>query len=274
MITPEFLVIAFIGGILTFFSPCVAPLMPGYLTFLAGTSMHDDSKHARRIALLTSLAFVLGLATVFSLIGGLLSLLLTGAAASITRVLEILGGALIIAFGIILSGFVRIPLLEREVRWHPQKGMSRYPNAFLFGAAFGVGWSPCVGAILGAIMSLAIVQPLVAVPLLFIFSIGIGLPFIALALFVEPMTRFIRRSQRAFRIITVISSALLIILGVLLITGDFERIATSSSLMGTVEWIEDLQDRIIIWYLTSTKGPEPLPEGCDPSIMDCIDTGS
>jgi cytochrome c-type biogenesis protein len=278
MITPEFIIIAFFGGLLTFFSPCIAPLMPGYLTFLAGTSMHDDSKHARRIALLTSLSFVLGLATVFSLIGGVLTIVLAGSAASITRILEILGGILIISFGILMSGFVRIPFLEREIKWHPHKGASRYPNAFLFGAAFGIGWTPCVGAILGAILTLAIVEPFSAFPLLFTFSLGIGVPFIILALFTEPMTRLIRRSKRAFRIVTIVSSVILILLGITLVTGDFQRLATHPSLMVNLEWIDDIQDSVITWLIT--KDPATNERGtsrsdtsstiCDPMIMDCV----
>ncbi|MFT4308308.1 MAG: cytochrome c biogenesis CcdA family protein [Candidatus Woesearchaeota archaeon] len=269
--SPEFLVIAFLGGLLTFFSPCIAPLMPGYLTFLAGTSMHE-SKHRRRIALFTALFFVLGLATVFSLVGGVLTVLLSGASANIARTIEVIGGFIIIAFGILLSGLVRVPLLEREVRWHPQKGASRYPNAFIFGAAFGVGWSPCIGAILGAILTLAVVQPASGFALLFAYSLGLGVPFLALSLFIEPMTAFIKKSRRAFRIITLIAAGLLIVLGVLLITGDFQSLA-SGQYMARFEWVEDLQERLVE-RMTSEAEPRDrtsigTSEPCDPTITDC-----
>lgn len=274
MLTPEFLIIAFIGGLLTFFSPCIAPLMPGYLTFIAGTSLNDNSAQARRSALLTALAFVLGLATVFSVMGAILTVFLTGASASIGRVLEIIGGSLIIAFGILMSGLFRIPFLEREIKWHPQKGKNKYPTAFVFGAAFGIGWTPCVGAILGAILTLAVVEPSSAFPLLFAFSLGMGIPFIVLSLFIEPMSTFIKRSRKAFKIINLIASVILIILGIMLITGDFQRIAAQHAALPAMGWADDLQDWLITLLVGSNEAIRErgiVPHECDPTIMDCPD---
>lgn len=237
--------------------------------------MHDDSKKARRDAIITSLFFVLGLATVFSIMGAILTVFLAGASATIARTLEIIGGVLIISFGLLMSGLLKLPFLEREFKFHPQKGKYKYPSAFVFGAAFGIGWTPCVGAVLGAILTLAVVEPGSAFALLFAFSLGMGLPFIILSLFIEPMSRFIKRSQRAFMIINLIASIILIVLGFLLVTGDFQRIAAYHMSLGNTEWANDLQDKLVTWL---SQNNEPAREAgvfdryveCDPTTSDCI----
>lgn len=214
--------IAFVAGVVSFLAPCVLPLMPGYLAYLAGTSVVDSVGHRRQV-FVNSLCFVLGFSLVFSAVGLLLRTALADVAYGAHVWLARIGGALIILFGLNLLGILRLPILQREHRLAPAAVRSRYLTSALFGAAFAVGWSPCVGAVLGAILGLATAQPGSAFGLLLAYSLGLGLPFLLLGAFTAQASLAIRRIGPYLRWANVAFGVILIAFGVLVFTQSLGR---------------------------------------------------
>src|SRR3989338_2904843 len=149
------IIVAFIAGFVSFVSPCILPIIPGFLAYLSGTSSND--KNARMKMFLNSAAFVLGFSVVFALLGVLLNTVLERVSYSVQQWLSRIGGAIIILFALYILGLIRISFLERDHKIAVKKKFSiTYITSFVFGAAFAVGWTPCVSAILGSILSLAV----------------------------------------------------------------------------------------------------------------------
>ncbi len=211
------LVVAFTGGIVSFLSPCVLPLIPGYLAYLAGTSLESNTKRVE--IFINSIFFVLGFSTVFAILGVLLNSILRSIGFGLEIWLSRVGGIIIIFFGLYLTGLIRIGFLEREhkisIRY---KFKSRYLTSFLFGAAFAAGWTPCVGAALGAILTLAATHPGQSFGLLFAYSLGLGIPFLIVGLFAGEFGRIISRIGPILKYIDIIFGILLIIFGILVFT--------------------------------------------------------
>ena len=179
---------AFVAGIVSFLSPCVLPLIPGFLAYLSGTSI-ENPQGARWKIFFNSVAFVLGFSLVFALLGVLLNTVLEKISYSVQLWLSRAGGIIIILFGIFLLGLIKVPFLEREHKLAVKKKFSiTYVTSFVFGAAFAVGWTPCVGAALGAILVLAASQPASAFFLLLAYTLGLGLPFLLVGLFTSKAT--------------------------------------------------------------------------------------
>jgi len=213
------------AGVVSFLSPCVLPLIPGYLAYLAGTSVGEGRGKQRQI-FLNSLAFVLGFGLVFAALGVLLNTLFSAFAYDVQIWLSRIGGALIIIFGLYLMGLLKIPFLEREHKLSVRSPFqSRYGTSFIFGAAFAAGWTPCVGAVLGAILGLAATEPGSAFTLLLAYAAGFGLPFLAVGLFTAPASRLIQRSGNLTLYVNQAFGALLVILGVLIFTQTLNRLA-------------------------------------------------
>jgi cytochrome c-type biogenesis protein len=217
--------IAFLAGLVSFASPCVLPIIPGFLAYIAGTSLGNNSN--KKEIFLSSLFFVLGFSIVFALLGVLLNTLLANVAYGAQIWLSRIGGIIIITFGLYLIGLLRIPWLERghamkvDVKKH-----SRHITSFLFGFAFAAGWTPCVGAVLGAILALAATSPGSSFALLLSYSIGLGIPFLLIGLFASRASSFIKRHAKAFVFISKAFGVVLVILGVLVFTGELARIAS------------------------------------------------
>lgn len=217
--------VAFLGGLVSFLSPCVLPIIPGFLAYLAGTSL-SEARSKRKGIFLNSLFFVLGFSAVFSILGVLLNSILESAAYYILVWLSRLGGIIIIFFGVYLMGFIKIPFLEKEYKLTVKtKFQSRYLSSFVFGSAFAVGWTPCVGAVLGGILALAATQPGVAFSLLFSYSLGLGIPFLIVGLFAAPAAELIKRYAGFVKYLNFIFGLLLIWLGFLVFTQSLSRIA-------------------------------------------------
>jgi cytochrome c-type biogenesis protein len=216
---------AFTAGLVSFLSPCVLPLIPGFLSYLAGTAS-SDGKNNRAEIFTNSVFFVLGFSTIFSLLGVLLNTVLESIAYDVQIWLARIGGALIILFGLYLVKLIRIPFLEREHKFQVKtKFSSRYLTSFVFGAAFAAGWTPCVGAVLGAILGLAVSAPGSAFILLISYSIGLGLPFLLVGLFTAQASTFISKYAKALSYVNVVFGAVLIVLGVLVFTQSLNLIA-------------------------------------------------
>jgi cytochrome c-type biogenesis protein len=219
------LTVAFTAGVVSFLSPCVLPLIPGYVAYLAGTSATTGSRRRREI-FLNSLCFVLGFGLVFALLGVLLNTLLSAIAYDVSIWLSRVGGVLIIIFGLYLSDLLKISWLSREHKINVRsKFQSRYLTSFVFGAAFAAGWTPCVGAVLGAILGLAASQPALAFSLLLMYSAGFGIPFLLVGLFTAPAGALIARYGERAVWVNRAFGVVLILLGILIFTQTLNRLA-------------------------------------------------
>jgi len=219
------IIVAFLAGIVSFLAPCVLPLLPGYLSYLAGGSISDPTTR-RRDVFINSIFFVLGFSFLFATLGVLLNTVLSAVAYDVQIWLGRIGGVVIIFFGLYLTGLIKISFLMREYK--PQmhgRFKSRYLTSLVFGMAFAAGWTPCVGAVLGSILGLAAAQPGSAFALLMSYSLGLGLPFLIVGLFAAQATQWLRRSMKVFQYVNVVFGGLLVILGILIFTQNLSRIA-------------------------------------------------
>ena len=176
-----------------------------------------------------SIFFVLGFAIIFSVVGILLQTILVQSSVSIQRWLGRVGGVIIILFGLYLVGLLSIPFLERKHTFKVQQFHSAYLTSFLFGAAFAVGWTPCVTAALGAILALAATAPSSAFILLLSYTLGLGMPFLLVGLFTNQAQELISRAGNWIRYLQYIFGTLLIILGIFVFTSQLSRIANLQS---------------------------------------------
>ena len=172
-----------------------------------------------------SVFFVLGFSVVFSLVGVLLQSVLSSVSYQVQTWLGRIGGVVIILFGLYLLNLIKIPFLEREHKFHPKQFKSRYLTSFVFGAAFAVGWTPCVGAILGAILALAVTQPTSAFLLMLTYSLGLGIPFLLVGWFANEAQVYISKIGKWIKYVNYFFGAVLILLGILVFANQLSRIA-------------------------------------------------
>jgi cytochrome c-type biogenesis protein len=222
---------AALAGILSFASPCVLPLVPPYLCFLGGVTLEQIAGHeppartvARRV-FWSALAFVLGFTTVFVALGASASAI-SQAVTDHAHWLGRVAGAVIIVFGLHFIGLIRIPLLYREARLHVDAAPASLVGAYLIGLAFAFGWTPCVGPVLATILTVAAAKESAweGAALLTIYALGIGIPFLAAALFVRPFLGVMKRLRPHMRAIETAIGVLLVATGLLMLTGSFQEI--------------------------------------------------
>ncbi|MGM0583998.1 MAG: cytochrome c biogenesis CcdA family protein [Pseudomonadota bacterium] len=277
------LLTAFLGGLLSFLSPCVLPLAPPYLAFMAGATLDQltgekeaDAALARRV-FVSSLFFVAGLGTVFVALGAGASLIgqtlasyryefgvaagfviyVLGqhfigfrrapqtalAAILLLALFALIGGAalgeqaaahgpvlavlLALAFGLRLSGWTQLPFLLQEARFEAGGAAGSYAGAYVIGLAFAFGWTPCIGPVLGSILFLAAQEQTIGagVAMLAVYALGLGVPFILAAAFVRPFMRWMKRFRRHLGTVETAMGALLVVVGVMMMTGTFETLA-------------------------------------------------
>lgn len=219
------LAIAFIAGVVSFLAPCVLPIIPGFLAYLAGSTA-DGSVTRRRDIFLNSLFFVLGFSLVFAALGVLLNTILEAVAYDVQQWLARIGGGLIIFFGLYLVGLIKLPFLEREHKFSVRlKFHSKFLTSLLFGAAFAAGWTPCVGAVLGGILGLAAAQPGSAFALLLSYALGLGLPFLLVGIFASQASHLIERYAGSLGVVNKLFGLVLIALGILAFTQKLNLIA-------------------------------------------------
>jgi cytochrome c-type biogenesis protein len=227
---------AFVAGIVSFLSPCVLPLVPGYVSLISGAGIEElqgsESKLLRKV-MLNSIAFILGFSVVFITLGALsteVGQLLARSKSTLAR----LAGVVIILFGLHLTGIFRINALYADKRLHSVKGGSTVVGAFVIGFAFAFGWTPCVGPILAVILGFAAEQDSVAkgILLLAVYSLGLAVPFLLTSLGIERFLKFYSRFRAHMHAVEVGSGVLLILLGVLLVFGRFSLLSNYLSFLG------------------------------------------
>jgi cytochrome c-type biogenesis protein len=226
---------AFVAGLISFLSPCVLPLVPGYVSLISGVGVEElktqDSRLLRRV-MLQSAMFILGFSVVFITLGALATSV-GQLLAHYRSLLAHVAGVVIILFGLHLTGIFRINALYADKRLHGVKGGTSPLGAFVIGFAFAFGWTPCVGPILSVILTFAVEQDTVlkGVFLLAIYSLGLAVPFLLTSLGIERFLLFYRRFQKHMHILEVASGGLLIALGILLVIGRFSIISSYLSFL-------------------------------------------
>jgi cytochrome c-type biogenesis protein len=214
-----------IAGLLSFLSPCVLPLVPPYLCFLGGATFDqlagedETPAHVYRTIVLSSVAFVLGFTTVFVTLGAtattLGQLLITN-----FDLLSKIAGVIIIIAGLHFLGVIHIPILHREARYHAEQRPAGLVGAYVIGLAFAFGWTPCIGPVLGAILAIAAGEDSVmkGVALLLVYSLGLGIPFIAAAAAIRPFLSAMQRFKPHLATMEKVLGGFLVLTGILFIT--------------------------------------------------------
>ncbi len=212
---------SFGAGIVSFLSPCVLPLVPGYISYVAGEAVAVPAQGgARHAALRLSLLFVLGFSTVFVAMGasatGLGRLLLAYRPET-----NLIGGSIVILFGLSMMGLARFGWLDRDLRFHLELPGGRPLAAYVLGLAFAFGWTPCIGPVLGTILTMSATRATLGqgVTLLGLYSLGLGLPFLAAALFTDALLRRLRVFRRLGRSLQLGAGVVVMLVGIAILTG-------------------------------------------------------
>ncbi|MDX2060429.1 MAG: cytochrome c biogenesis protein CcdA [Gemmatimonadales bacterium] len=217
--------VAFLGGLLSFLSPCVLPLVPSYLGFITGFTL-EEMGNRRRLAMIHATLFVIGFSLVFILLGASATALGSALRFYKDAIMRV-GGVLIVFFGLYCLGIIKLGFLSQERRMHLDRKPIGFLGSVLVGMAFGAGWSPCIGPILGGILSLAATEADLGrgVWLLVAYSAGLAVPFLVAAFAVESFLDWFQKFRRHLNLVQKVSGVLLVVVGLLIATGQFTRLA-------------------------------------------------
>ncbi|MDB2427775.1 cytochrome c biogenesis protein CcdA [Candidatus Pelagibacter bacterium] len=217
------LLIAFGAGLISFLSPCVLPLIPGYVSFISGQSLQEILK-SKRINILPLILFCFGFSTVFIILGASASFLGQTLLQN-SEILRIIAGIIIIIFSLQLIGVINIPYLNYEKRFDARKSRNiLFP--YIIGLAFGFGWTPCIGPILGSILALASIEETLsrAILLLSFYSLGLAIPFVLSGYLIQKFLLFSKNFKKNINIISKIGGVILLITGILILTNQLQAI--------------------------------------------------
>ncbi|MFH1343423.1 MAG: cytochrome c biogenesis protein CcdA [Pseudomonadota bacterium] len=215
----------FAAGIISFLSPCVLPLVPGYVSYIAGQSMPDSTAPRALVvrvqAIALSACFVLGFTTIFIILGASATTL-GQALISYRYQLNLIGGLIVVGFGLFTIGLLRPSWLQRNYRFDIVLPGGRPVAAYLLGIAFAFGWTPCIGPVLGAILTVSATSATVVqgVKLLAIYSLGLGIPFLLVAAFTGGLLARLKSVGRVGRILNIVAGGIMVLMGVAIITGQ------------------------------------------------------
>ncbi len=226
--------IAALAGLGSFLAPCILPMIPAFLAYISGTTLSELQRNngtinivANRLNIfLNTLFFVAGFTIVFSILGVVLNSVVSLSAGSVLSNLNHIGGLIIIGFGVFMILSSKITKLNFEKKIIPNRAKASYPLSFVFGLAFAAGWTPCIGPILGSILTLAATAPSHAFVLLLSYSLGLGIPFILIGIFFSRFTRLIKSMSKHLKYYSIIMGVLIIILGSLVFTDQLAAIAS------------------------------------------------
>jgi len=216
---------AFLAGLISFISPCVLPLIPAYISYIVGTTFNEIKNESKLLVFKNSLLFVFGFSLTFIILG-------TGATALGTALINNLNiftkamGTFIIIFGFVMAEIIRIPFLERNINFLNSNIKGGFLSPLLLGLAFGFGWTPCIGPILGSILAFAALEDTIekGILLLTAYSLGLSIPFIISALMVNQFLKISKILQKYIVRIKIISGYILMFTGILIITGKLQLI--------------------------------------------------
>ena len=230
------ILVSALAGVGSFFSPCILPIIPAFVSYLSGTTLSEVAsqnagasvslkKSTRLNIFLNTVYFVLGFSLVFAVLGVILNSFLVNVGMGFQSTLQLIGGAVIIGFGayLILSTKLRMLNFEKRMTNLPRFKTS-YLTSFAFGAAFASGWTPCVGPILGTTLTLAATSPGAAYNSLLAYSLGLGIPFLITGAFFSQSTKVIRKMVKHLRYFNPIMGSILIVLGILVLTNQLSII--------------------------------------------------
>ena len=226
------ILIAFSAGLGSFIAPCILPMIPAFLAYISGTTLTEiknDQKSNFQInkinIVINTIFFVLGFSIVFSTLGVLINSVLSENVNQFTDSLNVVAGIIIIIFGVFLILSGKINSLNKEKKFHIKNFKSSYPMSFVFGLAFAIGWTPCVGPILGTILTLAATTPSISFSLLLAYSVGLGIPFILMGVFFSKSTKIISSMTKHLKYYNIVLGGFIILLGILIFTNQLAYIA-------------------------------------------------
>lgn len=220
------LFIAVVAGIISFLSPCVLPIVPPYLAYMAGTSVEDIESGKNRKVVIAALFFVMGLSTVFMLMG-IAASALGRSILQYQGAMTITGGIIVMIFGLHFLNIIRIPLLYREARLDAGDQGGSILGAYILGVAFAFGWTPCIGPILGTILFLVVEEGSISkgVFMMTAYAFGLGIPFLLAAVFINRSIAVMNRFKKHLGKVERISGLLMWTIGLMMVTGSFSDLA-------------------------------------------------
>ena len=227
------LAVAALAGLGSFVAPCILPMIPAFLAYISGSTISELNQKGgsqtisinRTKIILNTVFFVLGFSVVFSTLGVIINSTLTSSSAELIQGFNQIGGVIIVGFGAFLLLSTKINKLNIEKKFIPKRSKTSYPLSFVFGLAFAAGWTPCVGPILGTILTLAATTPSVAFNLLLVYSLGLGIPFVLMGVFFSRANRVIKSMSKHLKYYNLILGGFIILLGFLVFTNQLAYIA-------------------------------------------------
>ena len=227
------LAVAVLAGLGSFVAPCILPMIPAFLAYISGSTLSELNQKGgsqtvtinRTKIILNTVFFVLGFSVVFSTLGVIINSTLANSSGDLIQGFNQIGGIIIIGFGAFLLLSSKINKLNIEKKFIPKISKASYPLSFVFGLAFAAGWTPCVGPILGTILTLAATTPSVAFNLLLAYSLGLGIPFVLMGVFFSRANKIIKAMSRHLKYYNLILGGFIILLGVLVFTNQLAYIA-------------------------------------------------
>ena len=226
------ILIAFSAGLASFIAPCILPMIPAFLAYISGTTLTEisngqkaDSKINKINIIANTIFFVLGFSIIFSTLGVLINSILSENINQLANSLNWIAGIIIVIFGIFMIASTKINSLNKEKKFQIKNFKSSYPMSFVFGLAFAIAWTPCVGPILGTILTLAATTPSISFTLLLAYSIGLGIPFILIGIFFSKSVKIISSMKKYLKYYNVVLGGFIILLGILIFTNQLAYIA-------------------------------------------------
>jgi cytochrome c-type biogenesis protein len=220
------------AGLASFIAPCILPMIPAFLAYISGTTLteiNNDQKTNFKINKINIIAntifFVLGFSIIFSTLGVLINSILSENINQLANSLNWIAGIIIVIFGIFMIASTKINSLNKEKKFQIKNFKSSYPMSFVFGLAFAIAWTPCVGPILGTILTLAATTPSISFTLLLAYSIGLGIPFILIGIFFSKSTKIISSMTKHLKYYNIVLGGFIILLGILIFTNQLAYIA-------------------------------------------------
>ena len=230
--TDPTILIAFSAGLASFIAPCILPMIPAFLAYISGTTLTEisnsqkaDSKINKINIIANTIFFVLGFSIIFSTLGVLINSILSENINQLANSLNWIAGIIIVIFGIFMIASTKINSLNKEKKFQIKNFKSSYPMSFVFGLAFAIAWTPCVGPILGTILTLAATTPSISFTLLLAYSIGLGIPFILIGIFFSKSVKIISSMKKYLKYYNVVLGGFIILLGILIFTNQLAYIA-------------------------------------------------